>query len=69
MRYGYSPTQAGNNLLRFCAKARQALVAALDKPPVTDGIAFEAYVLAKVAIVQMDHSELRQALTSKGIQL
>lgn len=61
-RYGYSPSQAGENLLAFCAKARETLLQQLEKPSHTDEAAYAAYVKAKMAIHQMDHRELRATL-------
>lgn len=61
-RYGYNPSRAGDNLLKFCAEARKTLTDRLVKPAVTDADAFEVWLRAKAAIRSMDHNELRAAL-------
>lgn len=67
-RYGYNPNRAGENLLKFCTEARKTLLARLVKPSITDEAAFEAFVLAKAAIRNMDHNELRAALAQPAAQ-
>ena len=61
-RQDYNPNQAGYNMLTQCIRARKILLARLVKPSVSDEEAFEAYILAKIKIVNMDHRELWAAL-------
>lgn len=59
---GYNPNRAGDALLKFCKEARATLAARLTKPSITDEAAFEAFIIRKAAIRDMDHNELRAAL-------
>jgi len=59
---GYNPSLAGENLLKFCIQARKTLRAKLVKPSIQDEKAFEAFIMRKIEIRNMDHNELRAAL-------
>lgn len=61
---GFNPNRAGAALLKFCTDSRSKLMAQLVKPSITDEAAYEAYVLRKVAIKNMDHRDLRAALSA-----
>lgn len=61
---GYNPSHAGNQLLAFCTKARATLRDRLVKPHISDVAAFEKYIADKVSIRNMDHRELKVALSS-----
>lgn len=60
--YPHNPNQAGYNLLKFCADARNELYSRLTKPDSSDTQAFESFIMEKIRIRNMDHNELRQAL-------
>ncbi len=59
---GFNPNRAGEALLKFCTEARATLNFRLIKPAITDEVAFEAFIVSKAAIKNMDHRELRAAL-------
>lgn len=58
----HNPSRAGENLLKFCIQARKTLCAKLVKPSIKDEPAFEAFIMRKIEIRNMDHNELRAAL-------
>ena len=66
-RQHYSPSHAGNILLKECASMRARLRANLHKPTDGDEDSLAAYIEAKVAIRNMDHKELRAAVLDANI--
>jgi hypothetical protein len=58
----HNPSRAGENLLKFCIQARKTLCAKLAKPSIQDEPAFEAFIMRKNEIKNMDYNELRSAL-------
>lgn len=66
-RQHYSPSHAGNTLLKECAAMRARLRANLRKPADGDEDSLAAYIEAKVAIRNMDHKELRAAVLDANI--
>lgn len=59
---GYNANRAGDHLLAFCIQARKTLNARLVNPGAENEAAYEAYIMRKIAIRNMDHNELRAAL-------
>lgn len=62
--YPSNPNQAGYNLLKFCSDARTELYSRLTKPSSSDEQAFENFLMDKIRIRNMDHTELRAALAA-----
>ena len=59
---GFNPNRAGDALLKFCNVARAELNARLTRPAISDEAAYEAFIISKISIKNMDHQELRAAL-------
>lgn len=59
---GYNSNRAGESLIKACSDARTELYSRLKKPHSSDVAAFEAFILEKIKIRNMDHNELREAL-------
>lgn len=66
-RQHYSPTHAGNMLLKQCEEMRATLIDKMVKPAAGDDAALVAHIEAKVAITRMDHKELRAAVLDANI--
>lgn len=60
---GYNPNHAGNQILKSCIAAREKLLQRLGKrPPVTDEVAYENWIIAVANIRSMDYNELMKAM-------
>ena len=66
-RQHYSPSHAGEVLLKECQSMRATLLGRLAKPAPGDSAALEAHIEAKVNIRRMDHKELRAAVLDSNI--
>jgi hypothetical protein len=60
---GYNPNHAGNQVLKSCNFARENLLQRLGKrPPITDEVAYENWIIAVANIRSMDYNELMKAM-------